>query len=511
MATPFSALVETSAAVAGASGRLDKIARLAELLGRLDADEIGAAVAFLSGHATQGRIGIGYRLIAAGADAAAADHATLSIADVDRAFDVLASIGGKGSAQERAGQLRALFGRATSGEQDFLRRLLYGELRQGALEGVLVEAIARAAALPAGTVRRAVMMAGEIGPVARAALVQGASALDAFAVQLMRPVRPMLADSEETVDAALASLGDASLEYKLDGARIQVHKAGDDVRVFSRTLKEVTAAVPEIVVAARALPVREVIADGEAIALSADGRPLPFQTTMSRFGRTKGVAEAQALQPLTPFLFDALYVDDRVLIDEPLEARARLLHDIASSIAVPRIVRPTREEAETFSRDALARGHEGLMAKALAAPYSAGRRGSAWLKIKQARTLDLVVLAAEWGHGRRHGWLSNLHLGARDPDANSFVMLGKTFKGLTDQMLAWQTEKLLSLELSRDRAAVYVRPALVAEIAFNEIQTSPVYPGGLALRFARVVRYREDKTASDADTIATVRALAAAR
>jgi DNA ligase-1 len=505
MPTRFTDLVGTSAAVREASGRLDKVARLADLLRRLADDEIAPAVAFLSGQTTQGRLGVGYASVAAAADVPAASEATLSIAEIDRAFEAMAAVSGPGSAHERARQLRAIFSRTTAPEQDFLRRLLYGELRQGALESAIVEAIARAATIPVAAIRRAVMMAGDIGPVARAALLGDTRAVDAFAVQVMRPVRPMLADSEDSVSAALSSLGDASLEYKLDGARIQVHKAGDDVRVFSRTLNDVTAAVPEIVLAARALPVRDAIVDGEAIALSPDGRPLPFQVTMRRFGRTRNVDAARAELPLTPFLFDCLYADGRVVVDEPLEQRAQMLQEIAAGLTVPRIVRPTPEEAETFARDALARGHEGVMAKALGAPYSAGRRGSAWLKIKQARTLDLVVLAAEWGHGRRRGWLSNLHLGARDPEAGTFVMLGKTFKGLTDQMLTWQTEKLLALETGRDAATVYVRPELVAEIAFNEIQQSPVYPGGLALRFARVVRYREDKTAAEADTIATVR------
>ena len=507
----FATLVETSAAVAAAPGKLDKIERLSALLSTLDDRELVAAVAFLSGRLTQGRLGVGYAAVAAASDVTAAATPTLSIADVDQRFSELGSIGGAGSARGRAQVLRELFVRATAAEQEFLRRLVHGELRQGALEGVLVDAIARAAKVPAAGVRRAAMMTGDLGPVARAALREGMRALDAFAVQLMVPVRPMLADSEDDVDAAMASLGDASLEYKLDGARTQVHKQGDDVRVFSRTLKDITAAVPELVTVARALPVRDAILDGEAIALTPEGRPHPFQTTMRRVGRTRGVEQAQTEIPLTLFLFDCLYLDGTALIDEPQERRIRALREIAAHLAVPAILRPTAEQARAFAADALARGHEGVMAKALDAPYSAGRRGSAWLKVKQARTLDLVVLAAEWGHGRRRGWLSNLHLGARDPESNSFVMLGKTFKGLTDEMLAWQTSKFLALEIGRDAYTVHVRPELVVEIAFNEIQQSPVYPGGLALRFARVIRYREDKPASAADTIATVRAMAAVR
>jgi DNA ligase-1 len=507
----FATLVETSASVAAAPGKLDKIGRLADFLSTLEDRELIPAVAFLSGRMTQGRVGLGYAAIAGASDVAAATEPTLSIADVDDRFSALASMSGAGSGRERAAALRDLFVRATALEQDFLRRLMHGELRQGALEGVLVDAVARAANVPAASVRRAAMMAGDLGPVARAALREGTRALDAFAIQLMVPVRPMLADSAGDVETAMASLGDASLEYKLDGARMQIHKHGDDIRVFSRTLKNITAAVPEIVTAARTLPVRAAIFDGEAIALTVEGRPHPFQTTMKRVGRTRGVEQARIELPLTPFLFDCLYLDGTALIDEPQERRVRALRDIAAALAVPAILRPTVEEARGFAAEALARGHEGVMAKALDAAYSAGRRGSAWLKVKQARTLDLVVLAAEWGHGRRKGWLSNLHLGARDPDSNGFVMLGKTFKGLTDEMLAWQTTKFLALEIDRDAYTVHLRPELVVEVAFNEIQQSPVYPGGLALRFARVVRYREDKPASSADTIATVRAMAAVR
>jgi DNA ligase-1 len=326
----------------------------------------------------------------------------------------------------------------------------------------------------------------------------------------MRPVQPMLAESADGVDAALAELGDAAIEYKLDGARVQVHKEHDEVRVFSRTLRDVTPAVPEIVSLVRALPVRDLVLDGEVIALRPDGSPHPFQVTMSRFGRTREIERSQAGLPLTPFFFDCLYLDGEALLDEPHERRITVLRDVAGATAMPIAIRPTAEQARAFVREALERGHEGVMAKALSSPYAAGRRGKAWLKIKQARTLDLVVLAAEWGHGRRRGWLSNLHLGARDPERNAFVMLGKTFKGMTDEMLSWQTERLLALEIGRDAYTVHVRPELVVEVAFNEIQQSPVYPGGLALRFARVKRYRTDKSASDADTIGTVRTLAGA-
>jgi len=503
----FAELVATSEEVARLTGRLDKIGRLASLLTRLEIDDVEITVAFLSGATRQGRIGIGHAAITAASEITAQAGPTLEIREVDAAFATLAEVGGKGSTAERARALRELFSRATRSEQDFLRRLLYGELRQGALEGVLLEAIARAAKVGAPRLRRAAMMAGDLGPVARAALAGGEAALDAFVVRLMQPVQPMLAESGESVEDALLRLGDAAVEYKLDGARVQVHKADDEVRIFSRTLRDVTEAAPEVVSLVRTLPARELILDGEVIALRADGTPHPFQVTMRRFGRRRDVERSRAELPLTPFFFDCLYMNGAILLDEPHERRGQTLHEVAASAAVPRIVRPTRDEAQAFAREALERGHEGVMAKALDAPYAAGRRGASWLKVKQARTLDLVVLAAEWGHGRRRGWLSNLHLGARDPETNAFVMLGKTFKGMTDEMLAWQTEKLLSLEIGRDGYTVHVRPELVVEVAFNEIQQSPVYSGGLALRFARVKRYRMDKTPAEADTIQTVRTL----
>ena len=318
-----------------------------------------------------------------------------------------------------------------------------------------------------------------MGPVARAALAGGEAALDAVAMQVMRPIQPMLAESEASVEEALERLDDATLEYKLDGARVQVHKAEDVVRIFSRSLREVTDAVPEVVSLVRALPARELILDGEVIALRPDGRPEPFQITMRRFGRKLDVEKTRSELPLTPFFFDCLYADGTVLLDEPQERRIQVLHDAAGVASVPRIDPADRvNEAQAFAREALDAGHEGIMAKALSAPYAAGRRGASWLKVKRPRTLDLVVLAVEWGHGRRHGWLSNLHLGARDPESNSFVMLGKTFKGMTDEMLAWQTEKLLALEIGRDAYTVHVRPELVVEVAFNEIQDSPIYPAG---------------------------------
>jgi DNA ligase-1 len=344
--------------------------------------------------------------------------------------------------------------------------------------------------------------------VARAALTEGAAGLARFSVQLFRPVLPMLAETAEDEESALAALGEAVLEYKVDGARIQVHKSGDQVRIFSRRLNEVTGAVPELVEAVRALPARELILDGEAIALRPDGTPQPFQTTMRRFGRKLEVERLVRELPLTPFFFDVLYLDGAALLDEPLERRVAALGEaVTPSLVIPRMVTASAAEAADFLSAALARGHEGVMAKALESPYEAGRRGSRWLKVKPAQTLDLVVLAAEWGYGRRHGWLSNLHLGARDPVRGGFVMLGKTFKGMTDAMLAWQTTRLLGLEVARDQYTVYVRPELVVEVAFNDVQASPQYPGGLALRFARVKHYRPDKAAGEADTLATLEAI----
>ncbi len=501
-------LVQTSRRVAETSGRLAKIELLAALLQRATPEEIETAIAFLSGAPRQRRIGVGYTALAGARPAHAADAPTLELAQVDATLERVAHATGKGSARAKAESLRDLFAHATREEQDFLFRLLIGELRQGALEGLMTEAAARAAGLEPDRVRRAAMVAGDLPSIARAALVEGAAGLARFQVELFRPIQPMLAQSADDVVDALSLLGEAALEYKLDGARIQVHKGGDDVRVFSRQLNDVTVAVPEVVAAARRLPVREVILDGEAIALRPTGAPLPFQVTMRRFGRKLDAERLTAELPLAAFFFDVLYADGSPLLDAPYRQRfATLAAAVPAAERVPRMVTADPREAAQFFERALAAGHEGLMAKALGAPYEAGARGGAWLKVKPVQTLDLVVLAAEWGHGRRRGWLSNLHLGARDPDAGGFVMLGKTFKGMTDEILAWQTTKLLELETRRDEHTVYVRPELVVEVAFNDIQASPQYPGGLALRFARVKRYRPDKGPDLADTIGTVRDL----
>jgi DNA ligase-1 len=499
-------LVQSSTAVAEASSRLAKIGLLAELLRRLAPGEIEMAIGILSGEPRQGRIGIGFATLWAAKDSPASETPGLQLLDVDEAFTQIASIRGAGASATRHARLRDLLRRATRTEQDFIVRLLTGELRQGALEAVLVDAVAKASDISAPAIRRAMMMAGTLAPVAKAALLTGETGLAGFGIQLFQPVQPMLAQPAGDVEEALGQLGnDVSLEWKLDGARIQVHKSGDDVRVFSRNLRDVTGAVPEVVSAVRQLAVREAILDGEVIALRSDGAPHPFQVTMQRFGRKLDIDRMRADIPLTPFFFDCLYADGESLIDTPQESRVARLSRITPSLVVPLLLRPTHERAQQFLDETLRRGHEGVMVKALGVGYAAGRRGQQWLKVKISRTLELVVLAAEWGHGRRTGWLSNLHLGARDPEHGGFIMLGKTFKGLTDEMLAWQTDKLRSLEISHDRHTVFVRPELVVEIAFNEVQESPQYPGGLALRFARVKGYRQDKSAADADTIETIR------
>ncbi|HJZ75999.1 MAG TPA: ATP-dependent DNA ligase [Vicinamibacterales bacterium] len=501
-------VVAASGAVGATAARLEKIGHLSSLLQRVPVDEIAIVIAFLSGETRQGRIGIGYALLSTLRDVPPADAPSLELADVDATFDRIAAMAGAGSSASRAQLLRQLLERATAAEQDFLIRLLFGELRQGALEGVLTDAVARAARIPPAVVRRAAMLAGDLAPVARAALVDGEAGLAHFILSPFQPVLPMLADSAADVGDALGTLGEASLEYKLDGARIQVHKVDDEVKVYSRNLRDVTIAVPEVVSVVRAMPARTIVLDGEAIALRSDGTPHPFQTTMRRFGRKLDVEALQAELPITPMFFDALYLDGAPLVDEPLVRRLGVVDEHAAAVnRVPRIVTANAVEASDFAARAIATGHEGVMAKAVDGVYAAGRRGQAWLKVKQARTLDLVILAVEWGSGRRKGWLSNLHLGARDAERGGFVMLGKTFKGLTDEMLAWQTTRFLEIEIGRDAHTVYLKPEVVAEIAFNEIQASSQYPGGLALRFARVKRYRSDKAAAEADTFATIQSI----
>ncbi|MFL6261135.1 MAG: ATP-dependent DNA ligase [Thermoanaerobaculia bacterium] len=498
-------LVTTSRRVSETRSRLEKTSALGDLLRRLGPEEIDVAVAFLSGHLRQGRIGLGGAAIRSAMPGTAAAEPSLTLGEVDASFARIAGTSGSGSVAERGRLLAGLLARATREEQDFLVRLLFGELRQGALAGLMAEALAAAAEVPADEVRRALMLAGELPEVARAVLTAGRPGLARFGLQLFRPLQPMLAQPAGDISEALDRLGEAALELKLDGARVQVHKAGDEVRVYSRRGNEVTAAVPELVETVQALPARQLLLDGETIALRPDGSPYPFQITMRRFGRKLDVARLRGELPLTPFFFDLLHLDGQDLIDRTAGERFAALSEAVPGLTVPRLVTANAEEAEAFFEEALTRGHEGIMAKDIDSPYEAGRRGYSWLKIKPAHTLDLVILAAEWGHGRRHGWLSNLHLGARDPDNGGFVMLGKTFKGLTDEMLAWQTQKLQELSLGTDSWTVYVRPELVVEVAFSDVQESPQYPGGMALRFARVKRYRQDKTAAEADTIGAVR------
>jgi DNA ligase-1 len=498
-------LVATSRRVAETRSRSEKNGALADLLRRLSPEEIDVAVAFLSGHLRQGRIGLGGAAVRNALPGSAAADPSLRLGEVDAEFERIAAVSGAGSTAERGRLLSGLLARATRDEQDFLVRLIYGELRQGALAGLMAEALAGAAEVPADEVRRALMLAGELTAVARAVLTEGRPGLDRFRLQLFRPLQPMLAQPAGDVSEALDRLGEAALELKLDGARIQVHKAKDDVRVYSRRGNEVTHAVPELVESIQALPARQLLLDGEVIALRPDGAPHPFQVTMRRFGRKLDVPRLRGEIPLTPFFFDLLHLDGQDLIDRPAGERFAALGEAVPGWTVPRIVTADSEEADAFFEDALTRGHEGIMAKAVDAPYEAGRRGFSWLKVKPAHTLDLVILAAEWGHGRRHGWLSNLHLGARDPENGGFVMLGKTFKGLTDERLAWQTKKFQEIALGTDGWTVHLRPELVAEIAFSDVQESPQYPAGMALRFARVKRYRDDKTAEEADTIGTVR------
>ncbi|SHG32059.1 DNA ligase-1 [Streptoalloteichus hindustanus] len=494
-------VVGTSAAVAATGSRKAKTEALAALLARAAPDEVEAATAFLSGEPLQGRLGIGWATLAE-LRVPPAPTPTLTVGAVDKALEILRTAGGSGSAQRRRNLLAELFGQSTAAEQDFLFRLLTGELRQGALEGVMVEAIAAASEAPTEAVRRAFMLSGRLPATAAAALVGGESALAAFRLELGRPLRPMLASPAESLDDALAELGPASVEFKLDGARIQLHRDGDEVHVYTRTLREITRSVPELVELARTLPCRSIVLDGETLALDDDGRPRPFQETMSRFG----AASAHELL-LHPYFFDCLHLDGADLLDAPLLARLDALDRAAAAHRIPAALAPSREGAAALLDQALAAGHEGVMAKALDSPYAAGRRGRAWQKVKPAHTLDLVVLAAEWGHGRRTGYLSNLHLGARDPDGGPPVMVGKTFKGLTDELLAWQTREFLARETSRDRNTVYVRPELVVEIELDGVQVSPRYPGGVALRFARVLRYRPDKGARDANTLDEVTAM----
>jgi ATP-dependent DNA ligase I len=558
-------VAEVSRAVAGASGRLAKIAAIADALRTAGPDEVPMVVAYLSGELPQRQIGVGWAALRSAPPASAAP--SLTVLAVDASFSEIGAVVGPGSVAERKRLVDEVMGAATIEEQYFLVRLLSGELRQGALDGVMTEAVARASEVPVALVRRAVMLRGSLPAVAEAALDGGADALSSFGLLVGQPLKPMLASSAPSVEAALGKIAadagkarsgnrrggkgqagnandgeddgsedgtarvddtgaagtrgtPAAVEWKLDGIRVQAHVSGGHVRLFTRTLDDITARLPEVVAALAALPLRTAVFDGELIALRPDGRPYAFQDTASRAasqtgagggaGAGAGAGEGDPGVPLSAFLFDVLHLDGVDLIDLPdAERRAALAGVVPAGMLMPRLVTADAEEADAFFRDAVASGHEGVVVKSLATPYAAGRRGAGWIKVKPRHTLDLVVLAVEWGHGRRKGWLSNLHLGARDPETGGWVMLGKTFKGLTDELLTWQTARLQELEDHRDDWTVYVRPELVVEVAFDGVQRSPRYPGGVALRFARVLRYREDKPAAEADTIASVRDLAA--
>jgi DNA ligase-1 len=500
----------TSLDVAGASARRAKVARIAELLNRAAPDPglVAIVVSWLSGELPQRQIGVGWAALRSLPPPAA--HPVLTVADVDATFSEIGAVSGKGSQARRADLVAGLFAAATETEQTFLRRLLSGELRQGALAGIMADAVASATGIPPQNVRRAAMLGGDLPAVAAAGLTGGTAALEAFTLRVGRPVGPMLAQTATGIADALERLGGTAVfEAKLDGARVQIHRVADEVTVYTRSLDDVTARLPEVVEAALALPVTELIADGEAIALRADNRPHPFQVTASRFGRSVDVAAARAAQPLSVFFFDVLRCDGADLLDAPTSDRIAALDEIVPARhRVDRLLTSDRAAAADFLDATLAAGHEGVMAKSPTAPYEAGRRGAAWLKVKPVHTLDLVVLAVEWGSGRRRGKLSNIHLGARDPATGGFVMLGKTFKGMTDAMLEWQTQRFLQLAAGpTDSYVVRLRPEQVVEVAFDGIQASPRYPGGLALRFARVLRYRDDKSPTEADTIDTVRAL----
>ncbi|MCZ2860505.1 ATP-dependent DNA ligase [Blastococcus sp. VKM Ac-2987] len=503
-------VVAASTAVAAAGGRKAKAALIADALRRAEGGEVPAVTAWLSGEPLQRRLGIGWRSLAALTGGAAAAP-TLTVADVDAAFASLAATSGAGSAARREALLRGVLAKATAEEQRFLVRLITGELRQGALEGVVLEAVAAASGVAATDVRRAFMLSGSLPATATTALDGGAGALAAITLQVGRPVRPMLAAPGASLDAALTDLGaEVTVEFKLDGARIQVHRDGDEVRVWTRTLREVTDGVPELADRVRALPCRTAVLDGETLALDDDGRPRAFQDTMSRFG--SAADDAGVL--LSPFFFDLLHLDGRDLLDAPLDVRldalaALLADDAAAPLRMPGVRRPDRDQAAQVLEDALDAGHEGVVVKDLTARYAAGRRGKAWQKVKPVHTLDLVVLGAEWGYGRRTGKLSNIHLGARDPDGGEPVMVGKTFKGMTDELLDWQTRTFPEHLREETPEGVFLRPGLVVEIAVDGAQRSTRYPGGVALRFARVLRYRPDKTPAEADTLQAVQALVA--
>ncbi len=496
--TPFADVVSASTQIAGTSSRSRKVAILAELLGVLDANEVGICVGFLSGIPRQGRVGVGYSTVYC-IEARPAEP-SLTVGDVDRAISAIERATGSGSAARRRQLLGELFGRASEPEADFLRRLLTGQLRQGALAGLMADAIAKAAGVSGGLARRALMLSGDLTRMAEIAMTSGEEGLCDVGFEIFRPILPMLASPSASVAGAVASFEQASVEWKLDGIRIQIHRRKGEVRIYTRNLNDITGALPGIADVVLRLPVRQAVLDGEALWMGDDG-PAPFQRTMSQIdgdAPPKGVVT---------FLFDLLHVDGVDLLDTPLHERAARLQAIAPLLSIPGVLTADPEEGQRVLEEALRAGHEGVVVKDAASSYAAGRRGKAWRKVKPVRTYDLVVLGAEWGHGRREGWLSNLHLGARDPSSDEFVMVGKCFKGLTDELLRWQTNELLQRETTRRGITVLVRPELVVEIALDGVQSSTRYPGGVALRFARVKRYRPDKDATEADVIGELRAL----
>ncbi len=501
-------LVELSSKVGSTTRKKEKVSLLADFFRRAKGEEIALAVRYLSGQLPQGRLGVGWAALQEVLQDLPGHPRSPSLIEMDRFFEEISREKGEGSLERKISLLRTIFSSLQQDEKEFLTGLIMGEIRQGALEGLVLEAIARASSLPADRLRQSLMFSGDIGKVAQVALEEGMTGLSHFRPRLFHPISPMLANPVEGEAEALERLGEAGFEFKIDGARIQVHREKEEVRIFTRHLKDITDSIPEIVKLARTFQFENAIFEGEVIALREDGKPLPFQITMRRFGRILDVQRLEKEIPLTPYFFDLLYFDGEPLIHKSYRDRFELLSQkVPSKYMIRQRITGDEKEAEEFLGRSLEAGHEGLMAKGLDSLYMAGHRGYTWLKIKPARTLDLVVLAAEWGHGRRKGWLSNLHLGARDPGSGTFVMLGKTFKGLTDEMLHWQTKRLLELEVSRDQWTVYVKPELVVEVAFNEIQESPRYPGGLALRFARVKNFRTDKSPLEADTFQMVRQL----
>jgi DNA ligase-1 len=501
--TLFADVVEASRLVADTSSRSAKITILAELLRRLDADEVPIVVGFLSGVPRQGRVGIGYATVY-GVEVPPSAAPSLRVVDIDRAITEIEASTGTGSSARRRQLLDGVLARATAPEAGFLRRLLTGELRQGALAGLMADAVAKAAGVPGEIARRALMLSGDLTRMAEVAMTEGEPGLKRIGFEIFRPILPMLASTSPNVAEAVSGFERASVEWKLDGIRIQIHRRGDEVRIYTRNLNEITATLPGIVAAVMRLPVGQVVLDGEALWMSEEG-PGSFQHTVSQ------IDSGAPPEGIVTFLFDLLHVDGEDLLDVPLHERAARLAAIAPELKIPSALTSDPAEGERVLDASLRAGHEGVVVKDAASVYAAGRRGKAWRKVKPVRTYDLVVLGAEWGHGRRRGWLSNLHLGARDPATGQFVMVGKCFKGLTDELLRWQTDALLARETERRGIAVLVRPELVVEIALDGVQSSTRYPGGVALRFARVKRYREDKDADEADVIDDLRALVPSR